>query len=222
MIKNFHFSNKIFLFDMDGVLINSMEGHYIAWKRAAEAHGLSVDREEIYLREGEKGAVSGRDFLLMNNIEPSDRHIQVLLSHKEQEYATMPPPTIYPYVSDILNLLHKNQHRMALVTGTSRGELDKTLPSDISNYFPVKITGDIVKHGKPHPEPYCMAMEQLGVSPEDAVVVENAPYGIRSAKAANIFTIALCTSLPEQHLHQADMIFHTHQELYNFLASSPA
>ncbi len=220
MIKNFHFPNKFFLFDMDGVLINSMEGHYIAWQRAADAHGLSINREEIYLREGEKGAVSGRDFLLMNNIEPSKDRIEAILKYKEQEYATMPPATTYPYVNDILNLLHDKTRLMALVTGTSRAELDKTLPADISGHFPIKITGDIVKHGKPHPEPYLMALDQLGASPEDAVVVENAPYGIRSAKAAHIFTIALCTSLPEQHLHQADMIFHTHQELYKFLTSS--
>ncbi|MDX9703526.1 MAG: HAD family phosphatase [Candidatus Auribacterota bacterium] len=218
-MKKFSFNDKSFLFDMDGVLINSMEGHYLAWQKAATAYGFSIDREEVYLREGEKGTVSGRDFLIMNNRDSSPDAVAGLLAHKELVYSAMPPGKIYPHVEDILKLLKANGISMALVTGTSRAELDKTLPAYISTYFPVKITGDMVKHGKPHPEPYLMALEQLGISPEEAVVVENAPYGIKSAKTANIFTVALCTSLPEQHLSQSDMIFHTHQQLYIFLTS---
>lgn len=214
--------NKAFIFDMDGVLLNSMEGHYLAWQRAAQARGFSIDRLDVYLREGEKGAVSGRDFLAMNNLDASPEAVARILADKEHEYASQPPGHLYPFVKEILKLIAANDSPLALVTGTSRDELDKTLPPDIAAYFPVKVTGNIVTHGKPHPEPYLMALDKLGIVAEDAVVIENAPYGIRSAKAAGIFTLALCTSLPEEHIAQADIIFHTHKELYTYLQSALA
>ena len=69
------------------------------------------------------------------------------------------------------------------------------------------VCGCDVQNGKPHPEPYLKALTKLNVSPKEAVVFENAPFGIRSAKAAGLFCIALETSLPASYLKGADAIF---------------
>ena len=69
------------------------------------------------------------------------------------------------------------------------------------------VCGSDVQNGKPHPEPYLKAMAKLKVSPKEAVVFENAPFGIRSAKAAGLFCLALETSLPSSYLTGADAIF---------------
>ena len=96
---------------------------------------------------------------------------------------------------------------LALVTGTSRPEAQKLLPKDLWGSFDVTVCGCDVQNGKPHPEPYLMALAKLNVKPQEAVVFENAPFGIRSAKAAGLVCIALETSLPASYLKSADAIF---------------
>ena len=68
------------------------------------------------------------------------------------------------------------------------------------------VCGDHVKKGKPHPEPYLRAAKILDLRPQECTVIENAPYGIESAKRAGMFCIALTTSLPQAYLKKADMI----------------
>jgi len=68
------------------------------------------------------------------------------------------------------------------------------------------VSGDSVKRGKPYPDPYIKAAKILGLRPNDCLVIENAPYGIRSAKAAGMFCVAVTTSLPKEYLKKADVI----------------
>lgn len=78
------------------------------------------------------------------------------------------------------------------------------------------VTAYDVKCGKPHPEPYLIGLEKAGVNPEEAIVIENAPLGIKSAKAAGIFTIAVNTGiLANQQLVKAgaDLIFSSMHKL---------
>jgi beta-phosphoglucomutase-like phosphatase (HAD superfamily) len=74
-----------------------------------------------------------------------------------------------------------------------------------------------VVHGKPNPEPYQTALDQLGLNKQDAFVVENAPLGIRSAKAAGLRCIALETSLAREYLKDADYVFSSFSELNHHL-----
>lgn len=209
-----------FVFDMDGVLINSMEFHCKAWQQAARDFGVALSDEDIYLREGEKGSLSVKYFMNLNGFGASKELIQKFLAKKEYIFSKMPSPDVYPYIMEILEYLDNKNYRMALVTGTSLPELQKILPDKISRYFPIKITGDIVRHGKPDPEPYELALKKLGIPAPNAVVVENAPYGIRSAKGAGLFCLAVCTSLPEKHLHQADQIMGSAKELFDYIKSN--
>ena len=102
---------------------------------------------------------------------------------------------------------------LGLVTGTARHEVKKILPVSLRRSFRVTVTGDEVRHGKPHPEPYLLALKKLGVRPREAVVLENAPFGIHSAKKAGLTCIALETSLPKNYLKDADMVFSSYREL---------
>ncbi len=209
-----------FIFDMDGVLINSMEFHCKAWQQAGRDFGVTLSDEDIYLREGEKGSLSVKYFMNLNGLDAPEDLIQNFLVKKEDIFSNMPSPDVYPYISEILEYLDNKNYPMALVTGTSLPELQKILPDKISRYFPIKITGDIVKHGKPDPEPYELALKKLGIPASNAIVVENAPYGIRSAKGAGLFCMAICTSLPEKHLHQADQILRSAKELFDYIKSN--
>jgi len=96
---------------------------------------------------------------------------------------------------------------LSLVTGTARHEMLKILPGHVLAHFKIVITGSDVKIGKPHPEPYLLALKKLKIPAKDAVVIENAPFGIQSAKAAGLRCLALETSLPRKYLNGADHIF---------------
>ena len=218
---DFFSDKKYFIFDMDGVLINSMKYHCSAWQKACAVYGFSIPSGEIYLREGEKGSLSAEYFLEKYSPKNNSPHIiKEILAHKEKLFLNMPHATLYPYVTRILKLLLKNNCRLALVTGTSRVEMEKVLPKKTSDLFEIKITGDIVKKGKPDPEPYLLALKKLNTTKSQAIVIENAPYGIRSAKSAGLLCAALCTSLPQKHLKDADIVYKTHKDFYNTLKTT--
>ncbi|MBL8013999.1 MAG: HAD family phosphatase, partial [Candidatus Omnitrophica bacterium] len=108
-----------------------------------------------------------------------------------------------------LKNLNKQGFRLALVTGTARHEVLRMLPRNIFNLFEVVVCGCEVKNGKPHPEPYLKALRDLKMNAEDAVVIENAPFGIKSAKSAGLRCLALETSLPREFLKEADKVFNS-------------
>ena len=107
------------------------------------------------------------------------------------------------------------------MTGTARHEAKKIMPVSLWRSFHVTVTGDEVRHGKPHPEPYLLALKKLGVRPAEAVVLENAPFGIHAAKKAGLTCIALETSLPKAYLRDADMVFSTYRQLERKVALTP-
>lgn len=195
------------IFDLDGVLLDTMEYHFTAWERAFREVGIRVDRLEIYLREGEKGSVTTGSIMEERGRVPTDEEVAKLLARKEEIFREIARPELFPGVEELLDSLWKRGYLLGLVTGTSRGEVEKILPQSLREKFRVIVTGDILSKGKPHPEPYLVALQGLGLSPEEVVVIENAPYGIRSAKAAGLFCIGLTTSLGAEYLKEADLVF---------------
>ena len=128
-----------------------------------------------------------------------------------------------PGARPFLRLLENKEIELALVTGTARHEVMRILPKGLFSMFSVVVTGDEVKRGKPHPEPYNKAIKELGIKPKEAIVIENAPFGIYSAKRAGLKCLALETSLPKSYLKDADFIFKGFKELrkkLNFISQS--
>ncbi|MDP8257562.1 MAG: HAD family phosphatase [Candidatus Alcyoniella australis] len=193
------------LWDMDGVLIDSMDRHAQAWIRAAGELGLNeIDPQEILRREGERGEVSARDFIKAHDMMPTRKRVRQLLETKEQIFAAMGPARPFPNIEQVLAEVARRGLAMALVTGTSADELETVLPAPIRSMFKVLITGDAVLHGKPNPEPYLKAAMGLGLAPEVCLAVENAPFGLRSAKDAGALVAVVPTSLPIDQLPGAD------------------
>jgi beta-phosphoglucomutase len=112
-----------------------------------------------------------------------------------------------------LYFLKKHGFVLTLVTGTARHEVERILSKELLGLFSVIITGNDVKKGKPHPEPYLIALKKLQMKPKDVVVFENAPFGIISAKRAHLRCLALETYLPKTYLKRADFVFSSYQEL---------
>ncbi|MFB0519600.1 MAG: HAD family hydrolase [Acidobacteriota bacterium] len=195
------------IFDLDGVLLDTMKYHFAAWERAFREAGINVDRLVIYLREGEKGEVTTRSIMEKSGRHPSEVEVSQLLARKERIFQDIARAELFPGVRELLTSLWRKGYLLGLVTGTSRSEVEKILPQSLREKFRVIITGDVLREGKPHPEPYLVALKGLGLSPDEVVVIENAPNGIRSAKGAGLFCIALTTSLGAEYLQEADMVF---------------
>ena len=196
-------------FDLDGVLIDTMPFHAEAWRQALASLGVRVPIRDIYAWEGESGAVTVRTLAARSGRRRlSDAAIRRILHDKERRFRTLARNVrVHPMLARLLRRLSQRGVRLALVTGTSSGEVRRVVPRQIRASFDAIVTGDRVAHGKPHPEPYRTALRRLRVHPRHALVVENAPYGIRSARRAGVgFVVALASSLPPRYLREAHRI----------------
>jgi beta-phosphoglucomutase-like phosphatase (HAD superfamily) len=211
---------KGILFDLDGVLVDTMKLHDAAWRKAVRPMGLEVSAEEIYKREGEKGIVTAHDLLLKAGRKPEPESIESLLKEKERIFKKNFKIEFFPEALNCLKSFHDKGYRLGLVTGTSLGEVKTFLDSPFLDFFEVVITGDAVKMGKPHSEPYVSALKKINLSSEEVLVIENAPYGIQSARGAELACIALATSLPPPYLSNADLVLKGLDELLELFSEN--
>lgn len=195
------------IFDMDGVITDTMPYHFRAWRSIFASQDMSPSHEDIYKREGQKGIDSIRELFKEKGRPFSETLAQALLQKKERLFKRIFKHKFIPGSRLFIKKSVVRGFKLALVTGTSRHEAQKLLPKDLWDCFDVTVCGCDVQNGKPHPEPYLRAIAKLNIKPEGAVVFENAPFGIRSAKAAGLYCLALETSLPASYLTGADAIF---------------
>lgn len=200
---------------MDGVITNTMPDHFRAWKSVLADEGVHVSHFDVYRREGQRGIKSVQELFAEKGKLYHPRKGKELLYKKEQLFKKIVKRRYISGSRSFLKSLHRNGYQLALVTGTARHELPQVLPDSLYNLFDIVVTGSDVRHGKPHPEPFLRAIRKLKIKPRDAVVIENAPFGIRSAKAAGLICLAIATSLPEVYLREAkaDYVFADLKEL---------
>ncbi|MDP8223699.1 MAG: HAD-IA family hydrolase [Candidatus Lernaella stagnicola] len=195
------------LFDMDGVLLDTMGAHVEAWVAAGVELGLEIDEHEVYLREGEKGEVSARDFIKAAGLMGTKARMRALLEAKERRFAELArAPKLFPGAIEALSVCRERGLKIGLVTGTSRAEWQDIFPIELREYLDASVTGDEVLRGKPNPEPFLTSAMQLGLPPRRCVAVENAPFGIRSANAAGCFVVAVRSYLADEDLGQAAVL----------------
>lgn len=187
---------KAVLFDMDGVLFNSMPYHADAWHTVMERHGLHLSREEAYLHEGRTGAgtiniVYQRQY----GREASPEMIEAIYAEKSREFNRHPEPERMPGAWELLQKVQAAGLMPVLVTGSGQHSLLDRLAHNFPGVFQRErmVTAFDVKYGKPNPEPYLMGLEKAGVKANEAIVVENAPIGVQAGVAAGIFTVAVNT-----------------------------
>jgi beta-phosphoglucomutase len=207
------------LFDMDGVIVDSMRFHAAAWKQVLGEYGVAVNDIEVYLREGMSGRQSVEDIFFEHGQPfPDERVFQGLIAKKHILFESN-HILLFPCVEAILSLIKSKNILTGLVTGSLKRSVDHLLNPGVLSQFNVVITAEDVSNGKPDPEPYVRAIEKLGVKPELSLIIENAPMGIRSAKSAGSTCYALETTLPDRYLKEADKIVRDHRSLYELLKS---
>jgi len=190
------FCLKAIFFDMDGVLYDSMPNHANAWCRAFEHAGLKIPDYEPYMNEGSISTYTVKTmFKKYLNKDATREEIDHIAAVKAQLMHALPPPPVMTKMNDLMHQVAKNNLGIWVVTGSSRKDFFNNLICDFDNLISKErmITAWDVKIGKPHPEPYLMAIKKSGYKKNEVMVVENAPLGVRSAKAAGLFTLAINT-----------------------------
>ena len=217
---------KAVFFDQDGVLYNSMPYHAKSWAWAMTKHGLPYTEMECYRNEGRTSTgVIQEHHLQMFGTDATPELIDAIYQDKKAHFTKMTGgfPGIIPNVDKVLQYLHSHGIQCWVVTGSGQPDLFNALNDVFDNVFCDIITSFDVTHGKPDPEPYLKAWERSGFKKSECMVVENAPLGVRAAKAAGLFCCAVNTGpLPDSELaaEHADRIFHSMDELLKWIQES--
>lgn len=187
---------KAVLFDMDGVLYDSMKYHAIAWSKSTQKYGINFKEEDAYLHEG-RTRIDTINWAYQRQLgrDATEKEIKNIYDLKEKEFNKFPETTPMIGTKQLLEKIKENNLIAIVVTGSSQESLLNKLEKDYPNSFEYQsmVTAFDVKQGKPHPEPYLMALKKGGLKPNEAIVIENAPLGVEAAVAAGIFTIGVNT-----------------------------
>ena len=205
---------KAVLFDMDGIIVDSMPYHFISWFEALYEYGVRVSPVDIFGMEGAKWDKVIRYTFKRDGLKLTEKTAQKIFINRQKLFAKYFKRYIFPDIIKTIKLLKNQGFLLGIVTGSSLAEAKKMLPKNIYNLFDTKVAGDMVKRGKPYPDSYLLAAKQLNLPPKECIVIENAPYGIKAAKAAKMYCIAIATSLSKKYLNQADKVYLTHKKLY--------
>ena len=204
------FQPQAVLFDMDGVLYDSMPNHARCWQEAMAKFGLKMTAADVYATEGMRGvetirlmvkAQQGRDI--------SEDEAQMMYDEKARLFGLLPKAPIMDGVLDLMEKIKTADMGIVVVTGSGQRPLIERLQHDFKGFVTADkiVSAYDVTRGKPAPDPYLMGLQKAGnLQPWQGIVVENAPMGVRAGVAAKIFTIAV-NSGPLPNTNLANIVF---------------
>ena len=208
------FAPRAVLFDMDGVLYNSMPNHAEAWQKSMEFFHINMTAADAYATEGARGIDTIR--MMVKKQQGRDislEEAQSMYDVKTRYYHSMKPAEIFEGVIPLMQKIKDGGMQICVVTGSGQRPLLNRLLVDFGEFLDENhiVTAYDVVRGKPHPDPYLMGLQKAGnLQPWEGIVIENAPLGVRSAVAAGCFTIAVNSGpLPDESLSNegAQMVF---------------
>ncbi|ESA34368.1 hydrolase [Leptolyngbya sp. Heron Island J] len=193
---------KAVLFDLDGTLANTDPIHFQVWQDLLAPYGMTVD-QQFYDR-----CISGRlNPDIVQDLLPqlSVAEGEAFSADKETKFREMAVNQLQrmPGLTDFLHCIQQQGYAMALVTNAPRSNAEFMLKTLALNgiFQPIIIADDLPK-GKPDPLPYRTALDHLGLAPDDAIVFEDSPTGVRAATAAGIATIGVTSTHSDATLRQ--------------------
>lgn len=211
---------KCVLFDMDGVLYNSMPNHAVAWVRAMKEFCIHFTPEDSYATEGARGVDTIRVYAKKQlDKDLTEEQAQEIYDVKTRYFHELPTAEIFDGVKDLMRKIKADGLQICIVTGSGQRPLFRRLVDDFGEFIDDEhiVTAYDVKRGKPNPDPYLMGLKKCGgVKPEEGIVIENAPLGVRAGVAAGCFTIAVNSGpLPDEALlaEHPNLLFKSIREL---------
>ena len=175
---------KGIIFDMDGVLVDSMPAHVHAWKSAfAEIAGITVAERDIYLLEGMRGTELITKIFEQGGITDGSLASRV---HQRKDRIFKSIHSSKPF-EGVPAMIDELESATAVVSGSARSDVEAIIQQGFGREkFSTIVSADDVKSGKPDPSAFLLALSRMEILPSDAVVVENAPLGVQAAQNAGI------------------------------------
>ncbi len=207
MSKDIVYTGKIkaFIFDLDGVITDTAEYHYLAWKRLADEENIPFSREENEKLRGVSRQASLE--LILKGRRLSEENMQMLMDRKNGYYqsylADITSKDLLPGAILLLQKLRSKGYRLALASA-SKNAPQVVERLGIAPYFEVIADGNSVEKTKPAPDLFLYTAEKLFLPPEACLVVEDAEAGIAAARAAGMATIGIG---PPERVGAADYIY---------------
>ncbi|TXD47195.1 beta-phosphoglucomutase [Polaribacter sp. IC073] len=185
---------KGFIFDLDGVIVDTAKYHYLAWKKLANQLGFDFTKEQNELFKGVSRKRCLEILLEIGNREATQEEFDTWMVEKNVDYLAyienMDASEILPDVPRILQFLKANNIPIALGSASknARPILEKV---NLIHYFDAIVDGNNVTKAKPDPEVFLLAAKELNVKAEDCVVFEDAVAGVEAANTANMISIGI-------------------------------
>ena len=200
-------SKKTFIFDLDGVIVDTAKYHFLAWQRLAAQIGIEFTPEHNEQLKGVSRVRSLEIILALGNVEATQAQKNEWLLQKNTEYLTyieeMDESEILPGVMIVLDYL--KQHKQNIVLGSASKNAKPILEkAKILHYFDAIVDGNDVSNAKPDPEVFLQGANKVNDKAENCIVFEDSVAGIQAANLANMISIGIGET---DVLHEADYIF---------------
>ena len=207
---------KAFLFDMDGVLVDSLDTHFYAFNATFQKFGAEKIRRETFLEKFWGTYIEKDVELVFGKI--SRQLVKEIVEEYPLEIEKFTEYTkIYPEAKRVLMELKKKDVKVGLVSSSQKRIVDTLIQHvGLQDYFDVTICGDQVIRPKPAPDGINKACSFLGVKPSEAVYIGDGIQDVVAGKSAGCFTIAVTTTCGKESLKGADLIIDSLAKLHNF------
>jgi len=200
-------NRKGFIFDLDGVIVDTAKYHYLAWKKLSESIGIFFDEFQNEQLKGVSRINSLEKILGWGNKELSQDKFIELLARKNNDYldyiSNMTRSEILPDVVRIISFLKDTDQSIALGSSSRNARIILKKLKLIKDFDAV-VDGNNVSESKPNPEVFLLAAEELNVTPQDCVVFEDSIAGVKAANEAGMMSIGIGD---EKVLKEADYVF---------------
>ena len=202
-----------YIFDLDGVIVDTAKYHFLAWKKLANSIGIDFSQEQNEQLKGVSRVKSLEKILAWGNKTISAAHFTRLMTSKNDDYLLhvheMSESEILPDVIKILNFLVDESQPVALGSASKNARLILNKVNLIDKFEAI-VDGTNVSKAKPDPEVFLIAAKQLEMPPEDCIVFEDSVAGVQAANSANMISIGIGDA---KILHEADYIFRDFTEI---------
>lgn len=195
-----------FIFDLDGVLVDTAKYHFIAWKKLADELGIPFTETDNERLKGVSRMDSLDIILSLGGVSLSAEKKAELADKKNSWFVefvnNMSPDEIFPGVKELLLSIKKNGFSVALASSSKNAPAVLKL-LNIEDQFDAVVDGTMVQQAKPDPEIFLLAARKLGKQPSDCVVFEDAEAGVEAAKRARMKCVGVGNA---QSLSKADYV----------------
>jgi beta-phosphoglucomutase len=206
-------SRKGFIFDLDGVIVDTAKYHFLAWRNLANSIHIDFTAKQNEQLKGVSRVKSLEKILKWGNKEISENQFTDLMKQKNDDYLShiekMDAQEILPDVCKILDFLSEEKQGIALGSASKNARmiLEKV---NLIHQFEIIVDGNDVTRGKPDPEVFLNAAKELKTQKENCIVFEDSVAGVQAANTANMISIGIGDATV---LHEADYIFNDFTEI---------